>query len=130
MTANLGGHPEQRYTRRCPGTCAFTAPARDDWDETPSMTHCANCGLPLERVSCPACGAPVLWEHVMTKAGPQLRRAPHCAYCGAETAVRERKMRTKPKAPKITKLPDGLFPADEELEARLRRKMGGEPPKG
>jgi len=25
----------------------------------------------------------------------------------------------------ITKLPDGLFPADADLEARLRRKMGG-----
>ncbi len=119
-------HPDQRYTRQCPAGCGFTAPYREDWDEGPAMTHCANCGVPLERISCPSCGAPVMWETTQALGRTNIRKAPFCTYCGAETTVKERKMRTKPKARRPTGgSPEGLFATDADLEARLRRKMGG-----
>ena len=107
--------PEQRYVRRCIA-CPFVAPHREEWDESPAPEFCPRDGLPLERIACPNCGAPVMWQAKFDQRTMVYynERCEFCPFCGGPTELIERKMIDKPKPPRI----DGTI----EPEARKRKE--------
>jgi hypothetical protein len=89
--------PERDFSRRCP-MCGFLASPGYPWEENlRPMTNCPRDGVPLERLACQSCGAPVVIESSRSffSFGGDAP-TPFCAYCGEPVTRQEPKMRERP----------------------------------
>lgn len=124
-----GGH--DTAPRQCPlcGFIALPGPMFED-DGAPPVRFCPSCGVELERLACRSCDAPLMLRR--TRRGPA--PAPHCAFCGAETRLREPRMRRRPRPRRARPMvkrgaPAGVrFPLTEADARRLLRDLLDERP--
>lgn len=118
--------PDQAYARRCQ-VCSYVLPPRAEWDETPAFDFCPRDGLPLQRIACFACDAPITVRERPTSfiaqlygGGGDLVLAGYCGHCGAKIpplVPTEPQRRVKP-APNVSAMTITKNPADlteEEL---------------
>lgn len=104
--------PEREYYRRC-AMCGFVADPGYPWEEKlQTLEYCPSCSIPLERLACQACGAPVVMQSGMTIFGGRHHSAAtHCGYCGEPVTRAEPKLRTKPVTKPAEPTPDDPFKA-------------------
>jgi hypothetical protein len=90
--------PEGDFYRRCP-MCGFYDSPGYPWEEKlVRMSNCPRDGVPLERLACQSCGAPVVVEE--SRGGffsfGGTSQLPYCGYCGEPVTRVEPKMRERP----------------------------------
>jgi hypothetical protein len=98
--------PEREYYRSC-AMCGFIADPGYPWDEKlQRMEYCPRCSIPLERLACQSCGAPVVVASGYSMFGGREHMTfPACGYCGEPVTRAEPKLRTKPQT--VTRMPTG-----------------------
>lgn len=116
--------PEREYYRAC-AMCGFMADPGYPWDEKlQRMEYCPRCGIPLERLACQACGAPVVVASGYSMFGGREHMTfAACGYCGDPVTRAEPKLRTKPPPPQaIRRMPTG---SRDAYNRELLRAYGG-----
>lgn len=89
-----GAFGEYMYARACV-LCGRIA-QRQEWDESPQIIFCPNCGIELERLACRECSAPI---HIRQSGwfGASGTADEFCCFCGVSNAPpQERQCRERP----------------------------------